>query len=194
MRHAHARSNVDDCVSSLPPGEGLSEQGVEEALALRETLAFEPIGIGVATRLLRTQETLDLALGGRDIPRVVDPVLDEIGFGSFEGGPLGDYRSWAWTNEPDVACPGGGESRVQAAERFAGALDALLARPEDVVLSVSHSLPIRYVLDAADGAFPAARIEHVPHATPLRLDAAAVERAAETLRVWATAPRFKDFA
>ena len=62
------------------------------------------------------------------------------------------------------------------------------------MLAVSHSLPIRYVLDAADGAFPAARIEHVPHATPLRLDAAAVEQAAETLRVWATAPRFKDFA
>ena len=40
--------------------------------------------------------------------------------------------------------------------------------------------------------FPAARIEHVPHATPFRLDAGAVERAAETLRVWAAAPRFVD--
>ena len=32
----------------------------------------------------------------------------------------------------------------------------------------------------------------MPHATPFALTAAAVEQAAETLRVWATAPRFVD--
>ena len=192
VRHAHARSNADDRISSTPPGEGLSDLGVEEALALRETLAYEPIGLGVSTRLARAQETLELTLGGRDVPRLVLPQLDEIGFGSFEGGALADYRAWAWSNEPDALCPGGGESRVAVAERLAAALDALLARPEQMVLAVSHALPIRYVLDAADGLFPAARIAHVPHATPLALDAEAVERAAETLRVWGTAPRFAD--
>ena len=192
VRHAHARSNADDRISSTPPGEGLSDLGVEEALALRETLAYEPIGLGVSTRLARAQETLELALGGRDVPRLVLPELDEIGFGSFEGGALADYRTWAWSNEPDALCPGGGESRVAVAERLAAALDVLLARPEGAVLAVSHALPIRYVLDAADGLFPAARIAHVPHATPLALDAEAVERAAETLRVWGAAPRFVD--
>ena len=192
VRHAHARSNADDRISSTPPGEGLSDLGVEEALALRETLAYEPIGLAVATRLARAQETLELALGGRDVPRLVLPELDEIGFGSFEGGALAVYRTWAWSNEPDALCPGGGESRVAVAERLAAALDLLLARPEAAVLAVSHALPIRYVLDAADGLFPAARIAHVPHATPLALDAEAVERAAETLRVWGSAPRFVD--
>ncbi|MBA2294481.1 MAG: histidine phosphatase family protein [Actinobacteria bacterium] len=192
VRHAHARSNVAACVSSLPPGEGLSELGLEEALALREAIAHEPVGLGVASRLARTQETLDLALGGREVPRLVLPGLDEIGFGSFEAGALAEYRTWAFANEPDALCPGGGESRAHAAERFAGALDTLLAREEDVVLAVSHSLPIRYVLDAADGAFPAAQIVHVAHATPHELDAAAVERAAETLRAWAAAPRFAE--
>ena len=192
VRHAHARSNADDRISSTPPGEGLSDLGVEEALALRETLAYEPIGLAFATRLARAQETLELALGSRDVPRLVLPELDEIGFGSFEGGALADYRTWAWSNEPDALCPGGGESRVAVAERLAVALDVLLARPEETVLAVSHALPIRYVLDAGDGIFPAARIAHVPHATPLALDAEAVERAAETLRVWGTAPRFVD--
>jgi broad specificity phosphatase PhoE len=192
VRHAHARSNATDRVSSEPPGEGLSEQGVEEALTLRETLAYEGVELGVATRLARTQETLDLALGGLDAERIVLPALDEIGFGAYEGGPLADYRGWAWTNEPDAVCPGGGESRVEAAERIAGGLDLLLSRSEDVVVAVSHSLPIRYVLDASDGRFPAARIEHVAHATPFALSADAVEQAAETLRVWATAPRFVD--
>jgi broad specificity phosphatase PhoE len=159
---------------------------------LRELLAYEPVDLGVSTRLARTQETLDLALGSRDVPRLVLPGLDEIDFGAFEGGSLADYRAWAWTNEPDAPCPGGGESRAEAAERFAGALDTLLARTEDVVVAVSHSLPIRYIVDAADGSFPAARIEHVPHAVPYDLEVDAVERAAETLRVWATAPRFVD--
>jgi broad specificity phosphatase PhoE len=192
VRHAHARSNADDRISSTPPGEGLSDLGVEEALALRETLACEPIGLAFATRLARAQETLELALGGRDVPRLVLAALDEIGFGSFEGGALAEYRTWAWSNEPDALCPGGGESRVAVAERLAAALDVLLARSEETVLAVSHALPIRYVLDAADGLFPAARIAHVPHATPLAIDAEAVERAAETLRVWGAAPQFAD--
>lgn len=192
VRHAHARSNVAECVSSSPPGEGLSELGVEEATALRLTLADEPLELGVASRLRRTQETLELALGDRDVPRLVLPGLDEIHFGSFDGGPLDDYRTWAFEHEADVICPGDGESRAHAAKRFAAALDTLLAREEEVVLAVSHSLPIRYVLDAADGVFPAARIVHVAHATPHELDAEAVERAAGTLRVWATAPRFTE--
>ena len=155
-------------------------------------MAHESIELGVATRLRRTQETLELALGGRPVERLVVPGLDEIGFGAYEDGPLAEYRTWAWSNEPDVPCPGGGESRVAAAERIAGALRTLLGRPEEAILAVSHALPIRYVLDAADGSFPAARIAQVPHATPFALDADAVECAVETLAVWATAPRFVD--
>lgn len=148
--------------------------------------------LGVATRLVRTQETLEVALADREVERIVVPGLDEIGFGAYEGGSLTDYRAWAWTHGPDAACPGGGETRVQAAERIADALYVLLGRPEDVVMAVSHALPIRYVLDASDGRFPAARITPVPHAAPHVLDADAVERAAETLLVWASAPRFAD--
>ena len=192
MRHAHARSNADDCISSVPPGEGLSDRGVEEALALREALAHEPIGLGVATRLARTQETLALALGGRDVEQLVAHGLDEIRFGGYEGGPLDAYRTWAWANEPHALCPGGGESRVEVAVRIAGALLELLRRPEEVVLAVSHALPVRYLLDASDGVFPAARIAPVPHATPFTLDGEAIQLAASTLESWAGAPRFSD--
>ena len=191
-RHAHARSNVGDVVSSLPPGEGLSDLGVEEARALGETLASEPIGLGVATRLARTQETLALALAGRDVPRIVLPGLGEIGFGAYEGGPLDAYRSWAWSHAADAPCPGAGESRVQAAQRIATGLDALLERAENVILAISHALPVRYVLDASDGAFPAARITPVPHARPFALTRDQVLAAAATLRRWAGAPGFRD--
>src|SRR4029078_13156314 len=114
--------------------------------------------------------------------RVVLPAIREIGFGAFEGGPLEEYRAWAWSHPPDAECPGGGESRTEAAVRIAGALDALLDRAEEVVLAVSHALPIRYVVDASDGSFPTARITPVPHAEAFSLDAEAVRLAAETLR------------
>ena len=192
VRHAHARTNADDAVSSTPPGAGLTEQGVAEALALREALAGPELDLGVAARLVRAQETLDLALGDREVPRLVLAGLDEIGFGAFEGGSLAAYRTWAWSHPPDAPCPGGGESRAEAAARYADALDELLARPEDVVLAVSHSLAVRYVLDAADGAFPAARVSPVGHAQPHALSADDVERAARTLGAWACAPVFAD--
>ncbi len=191
-RHAHAESNAGEVVSSTPPGGGLSDGGREEARHLRVLVASDPIDVGFSSRLLRTEQTLDLALSGRDVPRLVEPLLDEIGFGSFDGGTLAAYRQWAWEHEPDAPCPGGGESRVAAALRFADALTALLARPEETLLVVSHALPIRYVLDASDGRFPAARLEQVPHATSFRLGRDAVSLAAETLRGWAEAPRFAD--
>lgn len=141
---------------------------------------------------MRTQETLALVLDGRHADRVVVPELDEIRFGAFEGGPLDDYRAWAWSQSPDAECPGGGESRVEAAARIAAALDVLLEQPEDVVLAVSHALPVRYVVDASVGTFPAARITPVPHATPFALTEGQVADAARTLRSWTGAPAFRS--
>jgi alpha-ribazole phosphatase len=192
-RHGEASSNIAGIVSGTPPGAGLTAAGRQDAGVLGAALAGAAVDLGVATDFLRTQETLALALAGRDVPRVLLPQLDEIRFGDFDGGPLTAYRRWAWSEEPDVPPPGGGESRAEVAARVADGLDALLAREEDTMLVVSHALPVRYVLDAADGFFPAARIEHVEHATLHRLDAGAAGRAAETLRVWSEEPAFRDF-
>jgi broad specificity phosphatase PhoE len=192
VRHAHALSNVSDAVSCLPPGEGLSERGVGEALSLREMLGGEEIDLGVASELIRTQETLDLALGGRDVPRLIDPDWNEIHFGSFEAGPLAAYREWAWTQPADAICPGGGESRAAVAARIAGVLEKLLLRPEGSILAVGHALPVRYVLDASDRRFPEARIAPVQHALPYPLGAVQVRAAARALRRWSDAPAFPD--
>ena len=192
VRHAHAESNAGAVVNSTPPGGGLSEDGRKEARRLAELVASGPIDAGFSSRFLRSQQTLGLALAGRTVPQVVEPLLDEIDFGSFDGGSLATYREWAWGHDPVAPCPGGGESRAAAALRSADALAVLLARPEETLLAVSHALLVRYVLDAADGRFPAARVVQVPHATPFRLGRDAVALAAETLRGWAEVPRFAD--
>jgi ribonuclease H / adenosylcobalamin/alpha-ribazole phosphatase len=191
-RHGHAVSNVADTVSCVPPGDGLSELGEHEATELGERLAGEPIELGVASELRRTQETLALALDGRDVPVLVLPELNEIDFGSYEGGPLAAYRVWAWSTPADVECPGGGESRTAVARRVAAVLERLLDRPERTILAVGHALPIRYVLDGSAGRPPPARIGTIVNAEPHWIPREGVETAVATLRAWVNAPRFAD--
>ena len=187
-RHGFAASNRDGFASSTVPGDGLTPEGIEQAQALSSVLAAEEIGVAMTSRLARTQETLALALDSRDVPVVIVAELDEIHFGSFDGGLLDDYRAWAAEHPPDVPAPGGGESRARAAARFARGLRLVLARPEERVLVVGHALAIRYVVDATTGLAPAARMAPVEHAFPFRLDRADVERAASLLEEWSQAP------
>ncbi len=189
-RHGHARSNVRDVVSSTPPGEGLSTRGVEEAVALGEALEAERVDLAVASELVRTQETVAVALEGRDVPLVVLPSWNEIGFGSFEDGPLAAYREWAWTRPADEVAPGEGESRGAVALRVAVTLENLLARPDATMLVVGHALPVRYVLDGVAAAVPQPRITPVQHAVPHHLTRREISGAARLLRAWGAAPAF----
>jgi len=190
-RHGFASSNRDGIASSEVPGDGLTPEGVEQARALSDVLASDEISVALTSRLARTQQTLALALEGRDVPVVIASELDEIHFGSFDGGLLDDYRAWAAAEPPDVPAPGGGESRAQAAARFARGLRLVLARPEERVLMVGHALAIRYVVDATEGLVPAARMAPVEHAFPFRLARDELERAASLLEEWSGAPRFR---
>ena len=63
-RHAHAASNAGDTINGIPPGEGLSPQGAEEAVALGAQLETEPIELGVSSRFRRASETLALRVPG----------------------------------------------------------------------------------------------------------------------------------
>jgi len=193
VRHALAASNRGGGTAScIAPGEGLTPEGVEQAGRLTSALASEDVDLGVSTELRRTRETLELALAGRDVRQLVVPELNEIHFGSYDGGPLDDYRAWAWAEPPDVPAPGGGESRAAAAARFARGLRVLLGRPEATILAVGHALLLRYVLDAAAGLVPAARMRPVEHAVVHRLGPRDVGAAAELLEGWSRAPRFRD--
>lgn len=191
VRHALAASNRDGMCSYAPPAEGLTVEGVEQARRLRAVLEDEPIELGVATELRRTQETLELALGGREVPTIVVPELNEINFGSFEGGLLDRYRTWAGAEQPTTPAPGGGESRAGAAARFARGLRVVLARRERLALVVGHALVVRYVLDAAAGLPPAARMAPVEHAVPFGLEAGKVDTAARLLEEWSADPHFR---
>ena len=192
VRHGLAGSNRDGLASCTPPGEGLTAEGVEQARFLAHELASVEISAAVTSRFARTQETLELALDGRDVAIEIVPELDEIHFGSYDCGLLETYRAWAASSPPDALPPGAGESRAHGAARFARGLRAVLARPGERVLLVGHALAIRYWIDAAAGLVPAARMAPVAHASPYRLTYDEAERAAGVLEDWSIAPRFRD--
>jgi probable phosphoglycerate mutase len=188
-RHAESEFSLRGAMNGDPAiACPLTADGKEQARRLGDALRDTPIDLCVVTEFERTRQTADLALTGRDVPRLVVPELNDIHVGDFEGGLLEAYRAWARERSPLDMPPGGGESRADAAHRYARGFRIVLARPEETVLVVAHGLPIRYLLMAAEGAQPRAVIENLEYATPYRLSSDDVENAVEHLERWASQP------
>jgi broad specificity phosphatase PhoE len=180
---ARAALNGDPAVACA-----LTPKGVAEARRLREQLAGEPIDLCVTTRFERVQQTADIALEGRDVPRLVVADFDDPRYGRFEGSQLEEYRSWASSAPSSTPAPGGGESRVAIVERYARGFRSLLERAERRILLVAHSLPIAYALAAREETVPAPRVRLVDYARPYLFDAAEVVRVVDVLESWCAAP------
>lgn len=188
-RHGESELSVVGTVNGDPAVAcALTPTGEEQARRLGERLSEIEIDLCATSEFERARQTADLALAGRDVPRLVMPELNDVRFGEFEGRTLVDYRGWAAANEPTTEAPGGGESRAATVARYVRAYRTILARPEQTVLVVAHGLPIRYVLNALEEKVPAPLVEQVAYAEPYALGRAEFERAADLLDGWATSP------
>jgi broad specificity phosphatase PhoE len=191
-RHGESQLSVVGTVNGDPTVAcALTAVGEEQARRLGERLADVEIDLCVTSEFERAKQTADLALAGRDVPRLVLPELNDVRFGRFEGGTLADYRVWAAANEPTVEAPGGGESRSATVARYARAYRTILARSERTFLVVAHGLPIRYVLNALQETDPAPLVEQVAYAEPYRLPRRELELAVERLERWSSAPAWR---
>jgi broad specificity phosphatase PhoE len=189
VRHGESEYSVQELVNGDPAvAVGLTEQGRRQSRLLGERLASEPIDLCVVTEFGRTHETADLALPGRDVPRIVLRELNDPFYGEFEGRSLADYRTWAGAHGPKDVPPGAGEARAVIAERYARAFRVLVDRVEDTILVVCHSLPIAFALAAADGRRPSARMPIVTPAEPHVLYEPSLRAAAERIEAWARDP------
>ena len=194
-RHGESELSAAGLVSGDPAEpRGLTEIGREQARRLGERLAGEPIDLCVTSEFARAQETAEIALAGRDVPRLVLRDLNDIRVGEYEGKTLKEYREWAHAQSPTALPPGGDESRAATVARYARAFREILARPERVVLVVAHGLPIRYVLNAAQGTHPAPIVEQIDYATAYRLERDALEAALDSLEAWAKNPSWATSA
>jgi len=184
VRHAESEFSVRAAVSSDPAVQvGLTPAGEEQARGLGRSLKDEQIDICIVTELERTRRTAELALEGRNVPVVVVPELNDPRAGSFEGGPLDDFRAWSWAHGSADEPPGGGESRRALAARLARGYRRVLERPEPTVLVVGHALPMAYVLGG-----PMPRIDMLDYVKPYRLEREQLEDAVARLEAWAAAP------
>jgi broad specificity phosphatase PhoE len=167
---------------------GLTVAGLEQARRLGEVLRAEPLGLCVTTEFERVRATADVALAGRDVPRLVVPELNDPRYGPFEGSVIDEYRGWA-AGAPSSETPGdGGESRHAIVERYVRGLRIVLDREEETILVVAHSLPISYLLGAHEGLEPGARAPLVPYAIPYGLTSEELEPAIEILEQWVISP------
>jgi broad specificity phosphatase PhoE len=178
-RHAHSTLNVAGRVNGDPSvSVPITAEGRAQAELAGHELAPLGLELCVHTRFGRTRETADALLGARDVPRLEEPLLDDIDVGDLEGATIEDYRAWKRAHPRSEPFPGG-ESLDHAAGRYARAFRRLLERPEQAILVVCHEIPVRYALNAAAGSDDLDGPEHqIPNATPFLFDDAGLARAA----------------
>jgi broad specificity phosphatase PhoE len=182
-RHGESTLNLENRVNGDPGVPvHLTERGREEARLLGQQLANLPIDVCVHTPFLRTRETAEVALAGRDVPFEEVPELGDIDIGELEGKTVQDYRAWKREHTRRDPFPGG-ESLDAAARRYADAYERLLERPEARILIVTHEIPLRYAINAAGGSDELDGPAHqLANATPYLFDEAALSRAVARMR------------
>jgi len=187
-RHAESEFSVVERLNGDVSVEvKLTDAGHEQAWELGRQVGS--VDLVAHTAFGRTRETAELAWPGT--PTLEVPELNEIEFGDFEGTSWGDgYHDWILTSGPDDECPGGGESRLVAVQRYLRGYRLLLERPEERVALVSHGAPVRYVLLALDNRPPTRVLEGVDPAKPFMLEAERFAQAVAVLAAWSVSPAF----
>ena len=101
-RHAESAANAAHVLNTNPSQPvALTARGRTQARALGAQLAGLHVDLAVGTRLLRTQQTIDLALDGRQVPTLIEPGFDEIRAGTSKAhastlaGPGRTSTPWA---------------------------------------------------------------------------------------------------
>jgi alpha-ribazole phosphatase len=179
-RHGQSTLNVSGRVNGDPHVPvTLTDVGVDSARLLGEQLRGLPLDLAVHTRFERTRRTAEEALRGRDVPTIVEPLLDDVNVGSLDGETVEIYRTWKRAHTRRDRFPDG-ESLDDAARRYARAYARLLERSERTILVIAHEIPIRYALNAASGSHDLdGPVHDIPNATPYLFDGAALRRAVE---------------
>ena len=183
VRHGQSALNASGRVNGDPSVPvALTPQGEAEAAALAVQLAGVELDLCVHTRFGRTRQTAEIALAGRDVPVVIEPLLDDIDVGELEGETIETYRAWKRRHERGDPFPGG-ESLDAAARRYAEGYEHLLGRAERRVLVVCHEIPVRYAVNAAGGSDDLDGPAHeIRNCAPHLFDEEGLVRAASRIR------------
>jgi probable phosphoglycerate mutase len=186
VRHGQSVLNVSGIVNGDPRLDpGLSQEGIAQARRLGSQISGLALELVVVSPFPRAIQTAEIALEGRNVPRVVDDDLGDIRVGELEGLTVAHYRAVPAHRDHAVRFPGG-ESLNEAAGRYVRAFERLLGRSESVTLVVCHEMVVRYGVNAAGGSDDLDEPVHdVPNATPCLFDEAGMQRAVSRMRAQA---------
>lgn len=145
IRHGQTASNVTRLLDTAAPGAPLDEVGLEQARALADALADEPIEAVYASDLTRSQQTAAPLAARHGVEVVVRGGIREIQAGEDE--MSADWVRYlttimSWQADLDARMPGG-ESGREVLERFDAVLDEAHAAGHRTVAIVSHGAMIR---------------------------------------------------
>jgi probable phosphoglycerate mutase len=147
----------------------LDEVGVQQCAVHRGARWLQGIAVTVTSRFPRTKQTADLLLAGA-VPNVVDPQLDEIDYGHFEGGPWLRYGAWLREHGPGAVPSGSSESWYGATDRLLAGLANCLDLPSPRLV-VGHGVLVSVLLALrnTDGPPNGAALPEAPYVSPLKL-------------------------
>ncbi len=189
VRHAESEYNARGLLNGDPKIRcGLTPTGVEQAKKLGTLLESEQIDLCVTSGLERTTLTADIALEGREIPRLLVEELNDPAYGPFEGTVLERYRVWAAAASSGDTPGKKGESRLEIVRRYVVGFRHILAREEASVLVVTHSLPISYAISAREQIGPRSRIGLSAYAMPYYFTRKELDVAASVMQRWLSQP------
>ncbi len=183
-RHGESTLNREGRISGDPERPvGLTDRGREEARELGLQLRNVPIDLCLHTRFQRTRETAAIALEGRDIPFVVEPLFDDVDVGSLDGAPFEEYRAYKRAHTRKDPFPDG-EALDDAAHRYADAFEKTLSLDAERVFICCHEIPLRYALNGASGSDQLdGPVHELRNAAPYLFTDDALRRAAEQIRI-----------
>ncbi len=159
LRHGEADHMVHGIADSGKNHAHLTQVGRETVVKSVQKLAGEGIDLIVASPVLRTKETAELAAAelGIDPAKIIyDERLREIDFGEFDGKPIEEYRAFFDSVlERFTKTPPGGENLVEIKNRVSASLyDLEQTYKGKRILIVGHESPLWMLSAGAEGATP----------------------------------------
>lgn len=152
-RHGQTQENVDRIFQGHLPGV-LTSEGKRQAVLLGKRLETVPLDAVLSSDLQRVIDTVELAVGGRNLPWQTTELLREADWGHWTGLPLSVAQHHT--------LPADAETPSQLYERAARCWDYIRHRyAGKQILVVAHGLIIRYMRACLSG-IPSDRLSEVP--------------------------------
>ncbi|MDI3417296.1 histidine phosphatase family protein [Streptomyces luteolus] len=146
LRHGETHYSREYLVNGDPSRAiPLSKAGVQSCGLVWHTLPLRQVSTWFSSEFRRARQTASMLMGVPEQGPVVDPQLNELDYGDFEGGPFLEYAAWLEEHGGRRRPPGARECQREGIERMLVGLQATVEHPGPRVV-VCHGLLVSVLL------------------------------------------------